>query len=140
MSLSTRRVPTRSNRRASSTASSSLSAALVADCDSATRSAAADVLPASATAVKMASWRKVMRIRSLYLFFRLIQRNQSVSRIDDLFRLRGARQFQGAGGFSRVSSTSRSASRRAYFPAARSGRKIRFQLDFETTLGSTTKS
>ena len=63
MSLSTSRVPTRSNSRASSTASSSLSAALVADCDSATRPAAAAVLPASATAVKMASWRRVIRMR-----------------------------------------------------------------------------
>ena len=39
MSLSTSRVPMRSNSRASRTDSSSLSAALVADCDSATRAA-----------------------------------------------------------------------------------------------------
>jgi len=62
VSLSTRRVPTRSNRRAPSCASSSLRAALVADCDRATRSAAAVVLPASATAVKTPSWRKVIRM------------------------------------------------------------------------------
>jgi len=67
VSLSTSRVPTRSNSRASSTASSSLRAALVADCDSAMRPAAPVVLPASATAVKTASWRKVIRMPAVYL-------------------------------------------------------------------------
>ena len=47
------RLPTRSNRRVESCDSSSLSAALVADCDSEMDSAAAVVLPQRATAQKI---------------------------------------------------------------------------------------
>jgi len=59
-----------------------LSAALVADCDSATRSPAAVVLPASATAAKMASWRSVMRIGALYSPRRLLPANRAAWRVD----------------------------------------------------------
>ena len=52
-SFSCRRLPTRSNRRVESCDSSSLSAALVADCDSEMDSAAAVVLPQRATAQKI---------------------------------------------------------------------------------------
>ena len=59
LSLSTRRLPTRSNSCAPSKVSSSFRAALVADCDSAICSAAALVLPVSATARKICNCRKV---------------------------------------------------------------------------------
>ena len=60
-SLSTRRRPTRSNSAAPSAASRSASALLAADCERATRSAAARVLPARAVATNTASWRSVIR-------------------------------------------------------------------------------
>ena len=62
-SLSTRRRPMRSNNSAPRVASSSASAALAADCERATRTAAARVEPSRAVATKTSSWRSVRRRR-----------------------------------------------------------------------------
>ena len=62
-SLTTRRRPTRSNSGAPSALSSAASAVLAADCDRATRSAAARVEPVRAKAANTSSWRSVRRSR-----------------------------------------------------------------------------
>jgi len=58
-------LPARSNRRSDSSRSSSFTAELVADCDSAMSALAAVVLPLRATAAKIRSWRKVRRSTSI---------------------------------------------------------------------------
>ena len=55
LSFNSRRLPARSNRRSDSRRSSSLTAELVADCDSAISALAAVVLPLRATATKICS-------------------------------------------------------------------------------------
>lgn len=61
LSLSSRRLPARSNRRSDSSRSSSFTAELVADCDSAISALAAVVVPLRATATKICSCRSVRR-------------------------------------------------------------------------------
>ncbi len=61
LSLSCRRLPTRSKSCNSSRRSSSLMAALVADCESEMAAAAPAVLPLSATTRKICSCRSVSR-------------------------------------------------------------------------------